>query len=85
MGEGLSGFDEELPRHEDWQEELKESLFSPRLVRNLREKLKVTQKELAILIDGPVEKKSTKLIIWWTLRRKRVRCSLFNNIIKGLN
>jgi hypothetical protein len=84
MGTGLDG---ELPGDEDWQEEVKQSHFFPRLMRSLGKKLKITRKEPAIPmnINGRVEKKSTKLIIWWMLRRKRVRCSLFNNIIKGLH
>ena len=35
-------------------EELKRSRFSPRLIKTLRKKLKITQKELAILVGGSV-------------------------------
>ena len=35
-------------------EELKGSRFSPRLTKTLRKKLKITQKELAILVGGSV-------------------------------
>ena len=35
-------------------EELKKSRLSPRLIKTLRKKLKITQKELAILVGGSV-------------------------------